>query len=303
MSASYGRVAVLMGGWSSERDISLLSGQCVLNALQDAGVDAFAFDVTTESVRTIAATEMDRGFIILHGKGGEDGTIQALLDALSVPFTGSGVLAAALSMNKLMAKRIWRSLNIPTPDFLLVKGQEDFASVEERLQLPCFIKPVDEGSSIGVSKVGDPSQLQEAWQTAASTGSRVLAEQCIDGEEYAVGFVQDQFLPPVRLEVTREFYDYEAKYGAQSGTCYHCPCGLSDDEVSRLQALCHQACQALDVQGWGRVDVMRDAQGDFYILEVNTVPGMTERSLVPMAAQEHGMNFQELTIAILETAQ
>ena len=301
MKHEFKRVAVLMGGWSSERGISLQSGDAVLQALQRSGVAAFAFDVTRKSVGRLDRNLTDCAFIALHGRGGEDGVIQGLLETLGIPFTGSGVLAAALCMNKEASKRIWRSRGIATPDFVVLNEPPDAARLSRHPGLPLALKPVSEGSSIGVSRVDEPRQLEAAWQKAHSLHGGVMAERWIAGEEYAVGFLNGKALAPIRLEPARAFYDYIAKY-EDADTRYHCPCGLPQDEVERLKALCVDACGALGVAGWARADVMRDQQGAFHVLEVNAVPGLTGHSLVPMAAKAEGMSFERLVLDILQTA-
>ena len=302
MKAKFNKVGVLMGGWSSESDISLRSGKKVLEALQQSGIDAFAFNVTTESFARLGESEMDCAFIILHGRGGEDGTIQAMLKVLNIPFTGSGVLASGLSMNKVIAKQIWHDYGIPTPRFVVPQSKDDTKRLEKVLGFPYALKPVDEGSSIGVSRVDSIGQVDEAWKRASDTGRDIMAECWISGDEYAVGFVAGEALPPIRLETPRTFYDYTAKYKTDT-TRYHCPCGLPDAKVKTLQSICLDACVALGIEGWGRADMKCDEDGDFYVLEINTIPGMTDQSLLPMAAKQQGIGYSELVIKILNTAR
>ena len=299
-SGDFGRVGVLMGGWSSERAISLDSGAAVSAALRRRGVDAAAFDVTRASVATLGARGFDRAFVALHGRGGEDGAVQGLLETLALPYTGSGVLASATCMDKLAAKRLWGASGLPTPACLEVDAGGDPARVAEALGLPLALKPRREGSSIGVGKVASLAQWAPALREAARFGD-VIAESWIEGEEYAVALLGTRMLAPIRLQPARPFYDFVAKY-EDDATRYHCPCGLGARDTEKLQALCLRACAVLGVRGWARVDVMRDAGGGFHLLEVNTVPGMTSHSLVPMAAAAEGLGFDELALEILRGA-
>ena len=297
----FGHVGVLMGGWSSERAVSLETGAAVAAALRRRGVHAEAFDVTRASVARLGTCGFDRAFVALHGEGGEDGAMQGLLETLGVPYTGSGVLASATCMNKLATKRLWGGFGLPTPAFVEVDCATDPAHVVETLGLPLALKPVAEGSSIGVGKVASLAQWQSALDEAARHGCGVIAESWIEGEEYAVALLGRRMLAPIRLEPARPFYDFIAKY-EDDATRYHCPCGLPVGEIEALQALCRRACAVLGVRGWGRVDVMRDAAGQFRLLEVNTVPGMTAHSLVPMAAAADGVDFDELVLTILRSS-
>ncbi len=299
----FGRVAVLMGGWSKEREISLRSGRAVSAALERAGVDAFAVDLESGAgLWSLERERCDRAFIALHGRGGEDGVVQGALEAMRVPYTGSGVLGSALAMDKMMSKRVWKQIGLPTPDFVELASGFDAEDVVETLGLPLAVKPALEGSSLGVSRVDSAQALPGAWREAAGYGSPVLAERWIDGEEYAVGFLGDRILSPVRIECRgHEFYDYEAKY-KDTATEYSCPDGLSAGETAKLQSLCYRAYDALGVAGWGRVDLRHDRRGRFWLLEVNTVPGMTDRSLVPRAAQAEGIDFEQTVLGILETS-
>ncbi|BFM06231.1 D-alanine--D-alanine ligase [Halioxenophilus aromaticivorans] len=294
-----GRVGVLYGGTSAERDVSLQSGQAVVAALQSAGVDVVAIELAEDPLAKIQAAKIDRAFIALHGQGGEDGTMQALLEFLNIPYTGSGVQASALAMDKLKSKYIFTALGISTPKFALLNEHSNWQQVLEDLGGKAFVKPAHEGSSIGMSKATSAEQLQQAYQTAAKFDAAVLAETLIEGAEYTVGVLGNQSLPAIKLETDNEFYDYDAKY-ISNETRYLCPCGLSTEAEQALAELTLACFNALDCQGWGRVDFMADANGQFYALEVNTVPGMTSHSLVPMAAKARGIEFSELCLQIVQ---
>lgn len=298
---SFGRVAVLYGGISAEREVSLRSGAAVLAALQTAGVDAFGIDVQADIVQRISAEKIDRAFIVLHGRGGEDGTIQGLLEWAGIPYTGSKVLASALAMDKLRTKQVWSSLGIPTPQHSVLSSVEDCAAAAEKLGFPLIVKPAQEGSSIGMAKVNNLQELEQAWQAARHYDRNVLVEQWITGPEFTIAMLDGEILPPIRLGTNREFYDYEAKYLADD-TQYQIPCGLSPEREQELKELTRQACETLGVTGWGRADVMQDEQGNFWLLEVNTTPGMTDHSLVPMAAKAHGLNFSQLVLTVLASS-
>ena len=295
---AFGRVAVLFGGKSAERAVSLKSGAAVLEALQSAGVDAFGIDVGDDFLQRLAAEKIDRAFIVLHGRGGEDGSMQGLLECAGIPYTGSGILASALAMDKLRTKRVWLSLGLPTPAHATLASEEDCHAAAAELGFPLFVKPAHEGSSIGMAKVADVDALIAAWKDASRYDSQVLVEQMIDGPEYTVAMLRGQVLPPIGLGTPHSFYDYDAKYLAND-TQYRIPCGLSADKEAELKALTARACEAVGTQGWARADVMQDANGQFWLLEVNTVPGMTDHSLVPMAARAAGLDFQQLVLAIL----
>ncbi len=295
----FGRVAVLMGGWSSEREISLQSGAAVLQALRERGVDAHGIDVGADVALRLREGGFRRAFVMLHGRGGEDGVIQGLLEALGIPYTGSGVLGSALSMDKARSKRIWQALGLPAARFELLQADSDPEAVIERLGLPLAVKPVREGSSIGISKVERSEQLQPAWRAAARYDSQVMAEPWLEGGEYTVAILNGTALPAIRIEVAQGFYDYHAKYQAQD-TRYHCPCGLPPEEEQELREIALQAFRALGASGWGRVDFLCDGAGRFWLMENNTLPGMTGHSLVPMAAREAGMEFGDLVWSILE---
>jgi D-alanine-D-alanine ligase len=300
---TFGKVAVLMGGRSAEREISLKSGAAVLAALQARGVDAHAVDVSDNILMDLQAGDFDRAFIILHGRGGEDGVMQGALETIGMPYTGSGVLGSALGMDKLRCKLVWQGAGMPTPTYMEVNSalEADVDAAIDELGLPLMVKPAREGSSIGMSKVTDPSQLAHAIREAAQKDDSVIVERWITGAEYTVAILQDQALPAIRLETPRDFYDFEAKYEVNS-TSYHCPCGLSDERETALQKIAVAAFELVDAEGWGRVDFMADEEGNFYLLEVNTVPGMTDHSLVPMAGRAAGLSFEELVWRILETS-
>ena len=297
----FGKVAVLLGGRSAEREVSLRSGAMVLKALLACGIDAHGFDPQERGLDQLIAERFERAFIALHGRYGEDGTIQGALEYLSLPYTGSGVMASALAMDKWRAKLVWQALGIPTPPFVLLTVNSDWARVVAELGLPVMVKPACEGSSIGITKVTSMEGLEPAFLAAARHDSSVLAERFVDAQELTVGILGEQALPTIRLETPRAFYDYEAKYSAND-TRYTIPCGLSPAREREIQALALAAYRALGAKGWGRVDLMLDRAGHAYCLEVNTVPGMTDHSLVPMAARASGMEFDELVLRILEMA-
>lgn len=299
--ASFGKVAVLMGGQSAEREVSLASGTAVLRALRRQGVDAHALDAREGLLADLSREQFDRAFIILHGRGGEDGVIQGALETLGLPYTGSGVLGSALGIDKLRSKRIWLGNDLPTPDFLVLDGSLTAAAVVERLGLPLMVKPVREGSSIGMAKVEAPEELDEAWRQARVFDPQVIAERWIDGAEYTVAILEHAALPVIRLETPRDFYDFDAKYEATS-TRYLCPCGLSPERQGSLQTLALRAFDAIAAHGWGRVDLMVDRDEQPWLIEVNTVPGMTDHSLVPMAARAAGLDFDQLAMRILATS-
>ena len=297
----YGKVAVMLGGTSAERPLSLNSGAAVLAALTRAGVDAQAFDPARLTLGDLAAGEFDRAFISLHGRFGEDGCMQGALELLQIPYTGSGVMASALAMDKWRTKLIWRAAGLPTADWQILTADSDFAAVERALGLPIFVKPAREGSSIGMSKVKHAGELQAAYEAAAEHDPLVLAEKFIDGAEYTAAIVGNIALPLIRLELPQatEFYDFEAKY-IRNDTQYHCPSGLSGEQEAACQKLALEAFRLVGCRDWGRVDFMLDQANQPYLLEVNTSPGMTDHSLVPMAARAAGIEFDALCLEILE---
>lgn len=300
--AVFGRVAVLMGGTSAEREVSLESGRNVLDALRARGIDAHAVDGIPALIEALAAKKFDRVFNILHGNkgGGEDGVLQGLLEALGVPCTGSGVLGTALAMDKIRSKQVWLSLGLPTPRYARLSPGQDVHQAARSLGLPVIVKPACEGSSVGVSRVFNDADLDAAVDLAARYPGELLVEQLIEGQELTVGILGDQALPSIRIVPAGEYYDYHAKY-VSDDTQYLCP-GLEGEAEAEIRALAYAAFQAVGCSGWSRVDVMRDKAGRFYLLEVNTAPGMTSHSLVPKAAREIGIDFETLCWRILETS-
>lgn len=299
MDRKFGKVAVLLGGLSGEREVSLKSGKAVLAALQRTGVDAHAFDTAERPLHDLES--FARVFIALHGRYGEDGTIQGALELMNIPYTGSGVMASAVGMDKWRTKLLWRAAGIATPDFELVTANSDFAAIERKLGLPLFVKPANEGSSIGISKVKQANGLQAAYELAAKSDPLVIAESFVGGGEYTVAILGDTALPIIRIVPTNEFYDYEAKY-LRDDTQYLCPCDLSEKQENQIRAEALQAFKVVGGSGWGRVDFLMDEAGTHYFIEVNTSPGMTDHSLVPMAAKVAGISFDALVIKILEQA-
>jgi D-alanine-D-alanine ligase len=296
----FGRVAVLMGGRSAERQISLQSGNAVLEALIRRRVHAEAVDVGPDLLERLQRSDYDRAFLILHGRGGEDGTIQGALEIYGLPYTGSGVMASAIGMDKYRCKLIWRGLGLPTPDFVMIRSEKDLAAAGS-LGHPLIVKPSHEGSSIGMARVDDDGGLRSAWEAAVRYDREVLAERWVTGREYTCAVLRGEALPLIRLETPRSFYDYEAKYSADT-TRYHCPCGLDTDAERRIQALALEAFEAVGARGWGRVDLLVDDADRPWLIEINTAPGMTDHSLVPMAARAAGIGFDELVWRILEDA-
>ena len=297
----FGKVAVLFGGKSGEREVSLKSGAAVLAALIRQGVDAIAFDPAKQTLSDLS--QFDRAFISLHGRFGEDGTIQGALELMGIPYTGSGVMASSLGMDKWRTKLLWRQLGITTPDFELVNATSDFDAIEQKLGLPLFVKPANEGSSIGISKVKTTGGLKAAYELAVLADPLVIAEAYVGGGEYTVGLLRGdqnnyQALPIVKIVPKNEFYDFEAKY-LRDDTQYLCPCELTSIEEKQIQAEALQAFKAVGCIGWGRVDFLMDDKGNHYFLELNTSPGMTDHSLVPMAAKAAGIEFDELVMIIL----
>lgn len=306
MSTDFGKVGVLLGGRSAEREISLKSGRAVLAALRRRGVDAHAFDPAEHTLSELERCGFDRVFLILHGRGGEDGTLQGALELMGIPYTGSGVMASALGMDKWRTKLVWQGAGLPVPAYRLLDAQSDFSAVERELGLPLFVKPGCEGSSVGVSKVKTPGELRAAYAKAARHDTLVLAERFMSGGEYTVAVLGDgahmQALPVIRIVPATEFYDYEAKY-FRDDTRYLCPAGLSTEQEATMRELARQAFAVLGCRGWGRVDIMLDEQGQPQLLEINTAPGMTDHSLVPMAARAAGIDFDELCLRILASAR
>jgi D-alanine-D-alanine ligase len=300
-ASEFGRVAVLLGGTSAEREVSLKSGAAVLKALQQRGVDAHALDVGSDALAQLIGGHFDRAFVILHGRGGEDGTMQGALELVGLPYTGSGVMASALGMDKWRSKLLWQAAGLPVPACALLEADSDFSAVAGQLGLPLFVKPANEGSSVGISKVKVVEELEPAYQEAGQHDRLVLAEQYIGGGEYTVAIVGGEVLPVVKIEPSGEFYDYESKY-LSDDTGYRCPCGLPAEKEAELQALAARAFAVLGCRGWGRIDILLDEAQQPYLLEANTLPGMTDHSLVPMAAKAAGMGFDELVWRILETS-
>jgi D-alanine-D-alanine ligase len=297
----FGRVAVMFGGDSSEREISLLTGNAVLDALRRRRVDAHGFDPREAPLEELRSRGFTRVWIALHGPGGEDGTLQGALEYLGVPYTGSGVTGSAIGMDKLRTKRLALSCGVPTADFVVLRGDADCALALERLKLPMIVKPATQGSSVGMTKVERAEDLPAAYAAAARLETAVFAEPWITGAEYTVALLQGEALPSIRIETPRGFYDYEAKY-FRDDTRYFCPSGLSQPAESHLASLALAAFEAVGASGWGRADFMMDAAGRALLLEVNTVPGMTSHSLVPMAARARGIEFDELVWRVLETS-
>ena len=301
----YGKVAVLLGGDSAERDVSLNSGTAVLNALLRQGVDAFAFDPAQRPLTDLLALNVDRALIMLHGRGGEDGSMQGALQLLNIPYTGSRVLGSALAMDKIHTKQVWQSLGLPTAKYEIADKRHFEAgkcsAIMDKLGNEVMVKPAREGSSIGMARVTSAKQLETAIQDAFKYDNQVLLEQYIDGPEFTVSVLQGQALPSIRMSTPHTFYDYAAKY-QDNTTEYYCPSGLSEEQEAQLAKLAVRAFDAVSGSGWGRVDVMQDSQRQFYLLEANTVPGMTEKSLVPKAAKVAGLSFDELVMSILSTS-
>ena len=297
----FGKVAVLLGGRSAEREISLMSGRNVLEGLREAGVDAHPFDPAQRELSELKQEGVQRVFIALHGRYGEDGTVQGALELMGIPYTGSGVMASALSLDKLRTKLVWVASGLPTPRHEVISADSDWAAVVGQLGLPLIIKPAHEGSTLGLTKITQASELPTAYQHAARYDRLVLAEEFVEGEELTVGFVGAQALPLIRIEAPQGNYDYQNKYFSDE-TKYICPCGLPQAEERRIQELVMRSAWVLGCSGWGRADLIRRADGSVSLLEMNTSPGMTSHSLVPMAAKVAGISFEQLVVRILETA-
>jgi D-alanine-D-alanine ligase len=301
-AVEFGKVAVLLGGDSTEREISLLSGNAVLAALLRRGVNAHAFDPLARPVQNLVSEGFDRVWIALHGPGGEDGAMQGALEWLGVPYTGSGVLASALTMDKLKTKRVVVGAGYAAPEYAVLSSPADLQRALESIGLPMMVKPASQGSSVGITKVKTAAELPRAYAEARAIDPIVFAESFVTGDEYTVGVLQTQGLPSIRIQPATEFYDYQAKY-FRNDTQYHCPSGLDPKAEAELQAAALAAFQVTDCAGWGRVDFMRDRATDkFYFIEINTTPGMTDHSLVPMAARQSGIDFEELVWRVLETS-
>jgi len=299
---NFKNVAVFMGGWSAEREVSLNSGRAVFDALCKQGVNATAIDVDRNISQQLQENKFSHVFNMLHGRGGEDGVIQGLLDVLEIPYTGSGVLGSALAMDKFRCKQLWRGIGLPTPDFLEIKNEADCHEALNILGLPLMIKPVLEGSSIGISKVKTADEMIPAWKKAEHCGGVIIAEKFIHGNEYTAAILGDQVLPMIRLQTDHDFYDYQAKY-ISNDTQYVCPCGLTEEKEAELGQLALKSFNAVMAEGWGRVDFMLDKDQQPWLIEVNTVPGMTDHSLVPMAARQAGISFENLVLRILQGAK
>ena len=297
----FGKVAVLLGGKSAEREISLMSGRNVLEGLRKAGVDAHPFDPAERELFDLKREGFERVFIALHGRYGEDGTVQGALELMGIPYTGSGVMASALSLDKLRTKLVWVASGLPTPHHRVISADSDWSALAMQLGLPLIIKPAREGSTLGLSKITDASELPAAYQHAAAYDHLVLAEEFVEGEELTAGFLGEQALPLIRIEAPEGNYDYQNKYFSDQ-TKYVCPCGLPQPEERRIQELVMRSASVLGCSGWGRGDLIRRADGSVSLLEMNTSPGMTSHSLVPMAAKVAGISFEQLVMRILETA-
>ena len=296
----FGKVAVLFGGTSAEREVSLNSGNAVLAGLQRGGVDAHAVDPGENVFEELKAGKFDRAFVVLHGRGGEDGVIQAVLETLNIPYTGSGVQASALAMDKLRTKLLWMGAELPTPAFVILDDEQSLDQVKTKIGYPVIVKPVHEGSSIGISRAASDAELKLAWQEAARYDSEIIAEAWVTGGEYTAAIIDNVPMPLVKMETDSVFYDYEAKY-LSDDTRYLCPCGLPEEKEIELQKMALKAFNMLGAKGWGRIDFMVDEQGVAGLIEANTVPGMTDHSLVPMAAKQAGISFDELVWRILQT--
>jgi len=299
--SGFGKIVVLMGGRSAEREVSLMSGGKVLDALREAGMDAHGFDPAEREIFELKRDGFERVFIALHGRYGEDGTVQGALELMDIPYTGSGVMASALAMDKVRTKMLWVAAGIPTPRFEVIDAQCDWSRVADELGLPLIVKPVREGSTIGLTKVMCAAELPQAYALAAHHDAMVMAEEFISGEELTGGFLGDEALPLIRIEAPQGNYDYQNKYFSDE-TKYHCPCGLAEAEEQRIRGMVMQSARVLGCAGWGRADLMRRADGSVLFLEMNTSPGMTGHSLVPMAALQAGRSFSDLVLRILELA-
>ena len=300
VNTQFGKVAVLLGGNSAEREVSLRSGQAVLNALQNSGIDAIAFDPQSRSLWELKELNVERVFIALHGRGGEDGTVQGALEFMNLPYTGSNVLGSALAMDKVRCKHLFKSAGLSTAPYAVVDAKKGFdaAAIMDEFK-KVMVKPSHEGSSIGMAQASTAKELEDALANAFKFDNQVLVEQWITGREFTITVLGDEVQPVIEMTTPNGFYDYQAKYQSNT-TQYHCPADLSEQDTKYLQAISLDAFDLVGASGWGRVDAMQDEQGNFYLLEVNTVPGMTEKSLVPMAAKANGATFEQLVVRILE---
>lgn len=303
MNVDFGKVAVLLGGHSAEREVSLASGNAVLKALLDQGINAIAVDPKTDDISELKKQGFERAFIALHGRGGEDGVIQGFLTTLGIPFTGCDVISSAIAMDKAKTKQIWQSLQLPTAHYQIIVresfDERECAAIMELFSGAVMVKPINEGSSIGMAKACNSEQLIEALKGAFEFDNKVLLESWITGQEFTVAMLNGKTLPAIRMHTENEFYDYQAKYQSTE-TQYFCPCGLPEKELAQLNQIAHEAFNAIGCSGWGRVDFMLDEQGHWNLLEVNTVPGMTPTSLVPKAAKQAGYSFEQLVVEILK---
>tara|TARA_B110000003_G_scaffold121463_1_gene123852 strand:- start:120 stop:1046 length:927 start_codon:yes stop_codon:yes gene_type:complete len=301
LSHNFGKVAVLLGGISNEREISLESGKAVLAALIRMGIDAHPIDPIYYDLNDLKVKNFNRAFICLHGRDGEDGKIQGILDEMNIPYTGSGKSASAKGMDKLISKSIWKDNNLSTPEFLRVEGLKDYEKIVNRLNLPFFIKPANSGSSIGINKVNTKKDFIRAFQEAIIIDSNVIAEQMIVGREYTLAIVGQELLPIIEIQTKTEFYDYAAKY-SRDDTNFICPTDLTQHYIKEANIICLRAFNLIGCRGWGRVDFIIDNNCNFFIIEINSIPGMTSHSLVPLAAENRGIGFEGLTLKILETS-
>ena len=297
----YGKVAVLLGGHSAERHISLKTGAAIHAALRRMGINAHKIDVDKKVIVQLIEGGFDRAFVALHGRGGEDGVIQGALETLNIPYTGSRVLGSALSMDKVRCKWIWQRHGLPTPKFKEINSEADLETIRDEFEFPVMLKPVHEGSSYGICKVTSQDDLKEAWVTAGKYDDCVMCEQWITGGDYTVSILNGVALPVIKIETDRDFYNYQAKY-VDDDTRYICPCGLPENHEKSMGEIAIQAFDSIDASGWGRVDIMVDESGRPYVIDVNTIPGMTTRSLVPMAAMQAGIDFDSLVLQILDTS-
>lgn len=300
-ASKFGSVALLMGGEGTERDISICGGKAVFKALKKQDIDVVAIEVKENILNVLAERKFDRVFNMIHGRGGEDGMLQGVLELMKIPYTGSSVMASALTMDKLRTKLCWQGQGLLTPKWFVLKEQKDIEPCIQHLGFPVIVKPTREGSSIGISKANNKKELQVALATALKYQGDVYAEAWVTGKEYTVAVINGEVLPAIRLETPYSFYDFQAKYESKL-TNYHCPCGLSKQQEDEIKTLAIESCEVVGIKGWGRVDLFIDEANKAQLIEVNTVPGMTHHSLVPMAAKAVGCEFEELVWRILETS-